>query len=95
MGSYFISNSPSLCNYDTCSSSAGARCISEIVMRINSLQVLELGWNNIGDDGIAFIAEALNTSRISVLDVCKCGITFIGAKALGLAIQLHHTIRRC
>ena len=90
----FASSDPFLYNYDTCSSSAGARCISDILMRIDSLQVLELGWNNIGDDGIAFIAEALNTSRISILDVCKCGITFIGAKALGLAIQLHHTIRK-
>jgi len=56
--------------------------------------VLELGWNNIGDDGIASIAEALNTSKIKELDVCKCGITFIGAKFLGLAVQHHPTIRK-
>ena len=72
----------------------GARCISDILMRIDSLQVLELGWNNIGDDGIAAIAGALSTSKISELDVCKCSIALSGAKSLGSAIQNHHTIRK-
>ena len=72
----------------------GAICICDIVMRIGTLQVLELGWNNVGDKGAVALAGALTTSKINELDICKCGITFVGAKSLGSAIQHHNTIRK-
>jgi len=45
-----------------------------------SLEALNLSNNEIGDDGITVIAGALGNSQISILVICKCGITLNGAK---------------
>ncbi|XP_065920220.1 leucine-rich repeat-containing protein 74B-like [Dysidea avara] len=59
----------------------GAICISEVLGKC-SLQVLATAGNNIGDDGITAIAEALSNSQINELNVETCGITLTGAKSL-------------
>lgn len=58
----------------------------------NVLQVLNLCGNDIGDDGITAIAEALQHSGITELYVRGCGITFSGAKPLATALKINHTI---
>ena len=47
----------------------GAICISEVFMGKCSLQVLDMSYNNIGDDGITAIVGTLSNSQISKLDV--------------------------
>ena len=58
------------------------------------LQVLSLNGNNIGDNGITAISEALQhcNSGISELYVRGCGITYTGAKSLAAALKTNHTI---
>ena len=64
------------------------------MMMVNhSLQELYIWENNIGDDGISAIAEALGSCKIRVLNVSQCGITLTGARALATAVSSHHTIR--
>jgi len=53
------------------------------------LQALNLSNNDIGDDGIAAIARALNNSQISILGVCKCGITLTGVKTLARELKIN------
>ena len=71
----------------------GAISISKIMMVNHSLQVLNIKENNIGDDGISAIAEALGNCKISKLNVRECGITLTGTTSLAIAISSHHTIR--
>jgi len=51
-----------------------------------------MGWNDIGDDGITVIAEALGKSRIKKLYVYHCGITVTGAKELATGLSLNSSI---
>ena len=60
----------------------GAISISEMIKINHTLQFLDIGWNPIGDEGIAAIATNLNYSMISKLHVQMCNITVTGAKAL-------------
>jgi len=69
----------------------GARCIAELLNKC-SLEVLEMGKNDIGDDGIAAIAGALGKSRIRKLNVWECGITVTGAKELATGLSLNFSI---
>jgi len=69
----------------------GARCISELLNNC-SLEVLVMGHNNIGDDGIIAIAGALGKSRIRKLYVYECGITDTGAKELATGLSLNSSI---
>ena len=61
----------------------------------HSLQELYICYNNISDDGISAIAEALavGNCRINVLDVSMCGITLNGAKSLAAVLSSNYTIR--
>ena len=70
----------------------GARCIGELLQVNNVLQVLWMGLNNIGDDGISVIAGALGKSRIRELSVRCCGITDTGAKQLATGLSLNSSI---
>lgn len=47
---------------------------------------------DIGDDGIAAIAEALPNSKITNLNVGGCNITFTGASLLAQALTSNQTI---
>ena len=71
----------------------GARCIGELLINC-SLEVLNMGLNNIGDDGITAIAGALGKSRIRVLNVEQCGITIMGGKELSTALSTNQTIKK-
>ena len=70
----------------------GARCIGELLQENTVLEVLWMGGNNIGDDGITIIAEALVKSRIRELHVWECGITVTGAKELATGLSLNSSI---
>ena len=70
----------------------GASLLGELLKVNCTLQVLVMGRNEIGDDGIAAIAEALETSKIMKLDVSICGITVTGAILLAAALSLNQTL---
>ena len=57
----------------------GAVCISQLLNITTTLQWLDMSDNNIGDDGMAVISEALqhNTS-ITKLRVGGCGLSVKG-----------------
>ena len=64
------------------------------MIKINhTLQLLEIGDNPIGDEGIAAIATNLNYSMISKLYVWDCNITVTGAKALAECLVNNHNIK--
>ena len=64
------------------------------MIKINhTLQVLDIGYNHIGDEGIAAIARTLDNVSISELDVSNCNITVTGAKSLAAALKINHTIK--
>ena len=71
----------------------GAISISKMMMVNHSLQQLNMGHNDIGDDSISAIAEALGNCKINRLDVQECGITLTGARSLAAALSFNHTIR--
>lgn len=73
----------------------GAIYICDIVIRIGTLQVLELGWNNVGDEGAVALAGALRTSKISVLDICKCSITLLELNHLDQLYNIIIQLERC
>ena len=64
------------------------------MIKINhTLQFLDIGWNPIGDEGIAAIATNLNYSMISQLYVQWCNITVTGAKALAECLVNNRNIK--
>ena len=71
----------------------GAISISNMMMVNHSLQVLSMGHNSIGNDGISAIARELGNCKINSLDVSQCGITLTGARSLATALSSHPTIR--
>ena len=71
----------------------GAICISEVFMGKCSLQVLDMSYNNIGDDGITAIAETLSNSQISELYIRECGITLTGARSLAAGLLVNNSVR--
>jgi len=72
---------------------AGAIDISEVLVGKRTLQVLNISYNNIGDDGITAIAKALINSQIRELYVVKCGITFTGARSLAAGLLVNKSVR--
>ena len=70
----------------------GARCIGELLQDNTNLEVLRMGSNNVGDDGITIIAGALGKSRIRELYIQGCGITVTGAKALAAGLAINRSI---
>ena len=71
----------------------GASFIGNLLKVNCTLQVLVMGWNfQVGDDGIAAIAGALETSKIKKLDVRYCGITVTGAMLLAAALSLNESV---
>ena len=64
------------------------------MIKINhTLQLLDIGSNPIGDEGIAAIATNLNYSMISKLYVYQCNITVTGAKALAECLVNNRNIK--
>ncbi|XP_065901515.1 NACHT, LRR and PYD domains-containing protein 3-like isoform X2 [Dysidea avara] len=70
----------------------GAICISAVLGKC-SLQVLDMSFNNIGDDGITAIARTLSNSQISKLEVCECDITLTGARSLAAGLLVNNSVR--
>ena len=70
----------------------GAIYISEILGKC-SLQVLNMSYNTIGDNGITAIAGAFGNSQISELYVMRCGITFTGARSLAAGLLVNNSVR--
>ena len=71
----------------------GAISISKMITVNHSLQELIMKHNDIGDDGISVIAEALGNCKINILDVSECGITLTGTRSLAAALSSNHTIK--
>ena len=71
----------------------GAICFSEALIINHTLKEVNLWGNKFGDDGIIAIARALKSSKISVLNVRACGITFAGAKSLAEALLVNDSIK--
>ena len=71
----------------------GAISISNMMMVNHSLQVLNMSFNNFGNDGISAIARRLGNCKINKLYVNQCGITVTGARPLATALSSHPTIR--
>ena len=64
-------------------------------MTVNhTLKEVHLRGNKFGDDGIIAIAKVLENSKICLLNVRECGITFTGAKSLAEALSVNHSIRQ-
>ena len=71
----------------------GAVSIGEMIKINHTLQLLQIGDNPIGDEGMATIATNLNYSMISKLYVHKCNITVTGTKALAECLKNNHNIK--
>ena len=54
----------------------GAKYISQLLNVTHTLQELDIGQNDIGDDGISVISEALQHNKsLIILDVQRCGLS--------------------
>ena len=57
----------------------GAKYISQLLNVTHTLQELKIGCNDIGDDGIAEISEALQHNKsLITLEVSRCGLSAKG-----------------
>ena len=72
---------------------AGAISISKMIKINHTLQVLDIRYNPIGDEGIAAIARTLDNASISELNVSWCKITITGVKSLAEGLINNHTIK--
>ena len=58
----------------------GAKYISQLLNVTHTLQELDIGQNNIGDDGIAVISEALQHNKsVTTLRVQRCRLSAQGS----------------
>ena len=71
----------------------GAISISQALMVNQTLLVLDMMNNDIGDEGITAISSSLNQSSLTKLYVSRCGITFTGVRSLAAALATNHNIR--
>ena len=59
--------------------SIGALYISQLLNVTHTLQELTINYNNIGDDGMGLISEALqHKNSLTKLDVGQCGLLVKG-----------------
>ena len=72
----------------------GAISISQVLMVNQTLLKLQMGHNNITDDGITVIAGSLRSSSITELHVSRCGITFTGVRSLAAALSTNQCITK-
>ena len=55
-----------------------------IIIDSATLRVLDVSWNDIGDDGMAVISEALQNSKsLTKLDVTRCELSVKGNVVCG------------
>ncbi|XP_065917360.1 ribonuclease inhibitor-like isoform X2 [Dysidea avara] len=72
----------------------GASCISKFLKNMDhTLEILQLSYNKIGDDGISMIAEGLQgNNAITSLMIGGCGITMKGATAIAELVRNRSTL---
>ena len=59
--------------------STGASCLGELLKINNSLQELDMGDNDIGDDGMSSVVDGLQYNKtLTKLDVERCGLSVKG-----------------
>ena len=57
----------------------GASCLGELLKVNNSLQELDMGWNDIGDNGMSSVADGLQYNKtLTYLNVQECGLSVKG-----------------
>ena len=57
----------------------GASCVGELLKVNNSLQELDMGRNDIGDDGVSAVADGLQCNNtLTKLNVQVCGFSVKG-----------------
>ena len=57
----------------------GARCLGELLKVTNSLQELEMRFNDIGDDGMSLVADGLQYNQtLTKLNVQCCRLSVKG-----------------
>ena len=57
----------------------GASCLGKLLKVNNSLQVLDMGSNPIGDDGVSSVANGLQYNKtLTKLKVHECGLSVKG-----------------
>ena len=57
----------------------GVICIKTLLMENKKLQLLNIGWNHIGNEGVAAVCEGLhNNTNIIGLMMDYCGISVEG-----------------
>ena len=79
------------CNV-ACAESLG-RALS--VRSLNSLEELNISRTSIGDEGVAHIANVLQTNTtMKVLNVSKCGISRKGAESLARALAVNSSLKK-
>ena len=71
----------------------GAVYFSKALTVNHTLKDVNLWGNEIGDGGIIAIAKVLENSKISLLNVRECGISFAGAKLLAEALTVNDSIK--
>ena len=55
-----------------------------IIIDSATLRMLQVSWNDIGDDGMAVISEALQDNKsLTTLNVYKCGLSVKGNVVCG------------
>ena len=70
--------------------SKAMRYLGNALAHNTALVSLHMSWNQIGDDGVSFIVEAVSSNiKTNLRDfrLCCCGITAKGAKALSILIS--------
>lgn len=66
-----------------------------LINRSYNLQLLHIGTNHIGDEGITAIAKTLSNNRITKkLNVSDSNITITGAEALAAGLTNNHSIKK-
>ena len=57
----------------------GAVCISQLLNITHTLQVLDIEGNDIGDEGMAVISEAMQRNKsLTALSIVQCGLSVKG-----------------
>ena len=70
--------------------SKAMRDLGNALAHNTALVSLHMSWNQIGDDGVSFIVEAVSSNsntNLRDLRLCCCGITAEGAKGLSIVIS--------
>ena len=75
-------------------SSRGAEDLSRALAQTSSLEKLDIGVNNLRDEGISHVAEALKQNKqLKELWIGECGMTDKGAASLASALTVNNSLK--